>query len=35
VAGEFGFPTSEREAAMLREDAGRTLGFSRVVARKT
>jgi cyclopropane fatty-acyl-phospholipid synthase-like methyltransferase len=34
VAGEQGFPTDAREAEMLRIDAGRNLGFSRVVARK-
>jgi SAM-dependent methyltransferase len=32
VAGRFGYPSSEREAEMLRVDAGRNLGFSRVVA---
>ena len=34
VAGEHGFPSSASEAAMLREDAGRTLGFTRVAAVK-
>jgi SAM-dependent methyltransferase len=34
VAGQFGYPTSDREAEMLRVDAGRTLGFTRVVARR-
>jgi cyclopropane fatty-acyl-phospholipid synthase-like methyltransferase len=34
VASEHGFPTSEQEAEMLRRDAGRTLGFTRLVARK-
>jgi cyclopropane fatty-acyl-phospholipid synthase-like methyltransferase len=34
VAGEQGFPTDAREAEMLRIDAGRNLGFTRVVARK-
>jgi SAM-dependent methyltransferase len=32
VAGEFGFPTSESEAEILRQDSGQTLGFTRVVA---
>jgi SAM-dependent methyltransferase len=31
VAGRFGFPTSDPEVDMLRQDAGRTLGFTRVV----
>jgi cyclopropane fatty-acyl-phospholipid synthase-like methyltransferase len=34
VAGRQGYPTSEREAEMLRRDAGRTLGFTRLVARR-
>ena len=34
VAGEQGFPTDEQEAEMLRIDAGRNLGFTRIVARK-
>jgi cyclopropane fatty-acyl-phospholipid synthase-like methyltransferase len=34
VAGEQGFPTDDREAEMLRIDAGRNLGFTRVVACK-
>jgi cyclopropane fatty-acyl-phospholipid synthase-like methyltransferase len=34
VAGEYGFPTSAEEAEMLRRDAGRNLGFSRLVGRK-
>jgi len=34
VAGEQGFPTDAREAEMLRIDAGRNLGFTRVVACK-
>jgi cyclopropane fatty-acyl-phospholipid synthase-like methyltransferase len=34
VAGEHGFPTDEREAEMVRIDAGRNLGFTRLVARK-
>jgi hypothetical protein len=35
VAGEHGFATSPDEAEMLRQDHGRTLGFTRVVARRT
>jgi SAM-dependent methyltransferase len=34
VAGKFGFPTSVEEAEMLRRDAGRNLGFTRLVGRK-
>lgn len=34
VAGAAGYPTSDEEAAMLRADAGRNLGFTRVVARR-
>jgi hypothetical protein len=34
VAAEHGFRSSEQEAEMLRVDAGRNLGFIRVVARK-
>ena len=34
VAGGHNYPTSEEEAAMVREDAGRNLGFTRLVARK-
>jgi cyclopropane fatty-acyl-phospholipid synthase-like methyltransferase len=34
VAGEHGFPTNEEEATMLQIDAGRNLGFTRVVARR-
>ena len=34
VCGRFGYPTSEREAEMVRVDAGRALGFTRLVARK-
>lgn len=35
IAGEYGYPTSPQEAAMLRLDAGRNLGFTRLAARKT
>lgn len=35
VAGEHGYPTSPDEAEMLRQDRGRTLGFTRMVARRT
>jgi SAM-dependent methyltransferase len=35
VAGEYGYPTSAREAEMLRTDAGRNLGFTRVAATKS
>lgn len=34
VCAEYGYPSGEQEAEMLRVDAGRNLGFSRVVARK-
>lgn len=34
VCGEYGFPTSDQDAEMLRQDAGRTLGFARVIAHK-
>jgi SAM-dependent methyltransferase len=34
VAAAQGFPSDEREAEMLRLDAGRNLGFTRLVARK-
>lgn len=34
VCLEHGYPTDEREAQMLRDDAGRNLGFTRVVGRK-
>ena len=34
VAAAHGYPSSEREAEMVRRDAGRHLGFSRIVARK-
>jgi SAM-dependent methyltransferase len=34
VAAAAGYPTNEPEAAMLRRDAGRHLGFTRVVARR-
>lgn len=34
VCGAQGFRADERQAAMLRVDAGRNLGFARVVARK-
>lgn len=34
VCFAHGYPANEREAQMLREDAGRTLGFTRVVGRK-
>ena len=34
VSAEQGLPTDEREVEMLRVDAGRNLGFSRLVARK-
>jgi cyclopropane fatty-acyl-phospholipid synthase-like methyltransferase len=34
IAGEYSFPTSAEEAEMLRRDAGRNLGFSRLVGRK-
>jgi SAM-dependent methyltransferase len=32
LCGRYGYPTSEREAQMLRADAGRTLGFTRIAA---
>lgn len=35
VCRDYGFPTDDRAAEMLRGDDGRTLGFSRVVARKS
>ncbi len=35
VCGQFGYPTSEDEARMIREDAGRNLGFSRIAGRRT
>jgi cyclopropane fatty-acyl-phospholipid synthase-like methyltransferase len=34
VAGAHGYPTDAQEAEMLRVDAGRNLGFARVVARR-
>lgn len=34
VCADAGYPGAPREAEMLRIDAGRTLGFSRIVARK-
>jgi hypothetical protein len=34
VCGRYGYPTSAREAEMVRIDAGRTLGFSRVTSRR-
>jgi SAM-dependent methyltransferase len=34
IAGEYGYPTSTEEAEMVRLDAGRNLGFTRLVARK-
>jgi SAM-dependent methyltransferase len=34
ICGRSGYPASEREAAMLRADAGRHLGFTRLIARK-
>lgn len=34
VAQAAGYPSNEQEAAMLRADAGRNLGFTRVVARR-
>lgn len=34
VAAAEGYPSSEDEAAMVRTDAGRNLGFSRIVGRK-
>jgi cyclopropane fatty-acyl-phospholipid synthase-like methyltransferase len=34
VCGRYGYPTSAREAEMVRVDAGRTLGFARVTARR-
>jgi cyclopropane fatty-acyl-phospholipid synthase-like methyltransferase len=34
IAGQHGYPTDEQEAEMLRVDAGRSLGFTRLVARK-
>lgn len=34
VAGAHGYRSSEEEAAMVRGDAGRNLGFARLVARK-
>jgi SAM-dependent methyltransferase len=35
VCGAHGYPTDEQEAEMLRVDAGRNLGFTRLVAHKT
>ena len=35
VCGAYGYPTGEQEAEMLRVDGWRTLGFTRLVARKT
>lgn len=35
VAGAHGYGYSEDEAAMVRGDAGRNLGFARIVARRT
>ena len=35
VCAQYGYPTSTNEAAMVRAGAGRTLGFSRVVARRS
>ena len=35
VARDFKYPTSDSEAEMLRQDAGRTLGFTRMVAQLT
>ena len=35
VAGAHGYRSSEAEAAMVRLDAGRNLGFSRIVAQRT
>src|SRR5581483_7275300 len=32
ICERYGYPTSQREAHMLRDDAGRMLGFSRIVA---
>jgi hypothetical protein len=34
VCGDYGHPTDEAQAEMLRLDAGRTLDFSRIVARR-
>ncbi|HVG98904.1 MAG TPA: methyltransferase domain-containing protein [Chloroflexota bacterium] len=34
VAARQGYPSSEREAEMLRTDGGRSLGFTRLVARR-
>ena len=34
ICDRYGYPTSAREAQMLQADAGRTLGFTRVVATK-
>jgi cyclopropane fatty-acyl-phospholipid synthase-like methyltransferase len=34
VATAHGYPSSERETEMVRIDAGRTLGFTRLIARK-
>jgi cyclopropane fatty-acyl-phospholipid synthase-like methyltransferase len=34
IAGEYGFRSDPQEAAMLKIDAGRNLGFTRVVARR-
>ena len=34
VCEEFGYPFGPKEAEMLRVDAGRNLGFTRIVARK-
>ncbi len=34
VCQEAGFPSPPEERAILRADAGRTLGFTRLIARK-
>lgn len=34
VCSDYGYPTDSAQAEMLRLDAGRTLGFSRIVTRR-
>ena len=34
IAAEYGYPSSHEEIELLREDAGRNLGFTRLVARR-
>jgi SAM-dependent methyltransferase len=34
VCGTYGYPTDDRSAEMLRVDAGQTLGFTRIVAKR-